>query len=127
MAHEVSRKATVHLANAIAGMHMEEFDLAKHSESVLTARMDARSQCEAELLPLSDGSVSVMVEHAQRGLRRLKEFSTGAWLYPLPSEKNCTVPPRNSGMASQGGTTGPYSSSLDCVMAVVKGFRWTMA
>ena len=67
VAHDVSRKATVHLANAIAGM--EELDLAKHSESVLTAHiMDARSQLEAELLPLFDASVSVIGEHAQRGL-----------------------------------------------------------
>ena len=89
VAHEVSRKATVHLSNAIAGK--EEFDLAQHSESVLTARMDARSQREAELLPLFDASVSVLGDQAQRGLRRAKEFSTGAWLSALPSEKNGTV------------------------------------
>ena len=48
VAHEVPQKATAHLANAICKA-TEEFDLAKPSQSVLTARklMDARSRREA--------------------------------------------------------------------------------
>ena len=94
VAHEVSRKATVHLANAIAGK--EEFELAKHSESVLTARMVARSQHEAELLPLFEASpVSVLGEQAQRGLRRAKEFSTGARLvcFAEREKRHCSFRP----------------------------------
>ena len=88
-AYEVSRKATAHLTLAIAGA--EEFDVATHRESVFNARAEARSTRNEESLRKFDASMPALGERTQRSLRRAKDFSTGAWLSAMPSEKNDTV------------------------------------
>ena len=88
-AYEVSRKATAHLTLAIAGT--EEFDIAGHRESVFIARAEARLSRNEESLRKFDASMPALGEQTQRSLRRAKDFSTGAWLSAMPSEKNDTV------------------------------------
>ena len=89
VAYGVSRKSTIHLVNAITGK--EEFDPGRHHESVAKARQEARLSREKELPTKFDTCVSALGGLSKRCARRAKDFSTGAWLSAMPSEKNNTV------------------------------------
>ena len=90
VAYGVSRKATIHLVNAII-TGKEEFDPGRHHESVAKARQEARLSREKELPTKFDTCVSALGGLSERCARRAKDFSTGAWLSAMPSEKNNTV------------------------------------
>ena len=79
----------IHLVNAITGK--EEFDPGRHHESVAKARQEARLSREKELPTKFDTCVSALGGLSERCARRAKDFSTGAWLSAMPSEKNNTV------------------------------------
>lgn len=88
-AYEVSRKATAHLASAIAGKN--DFDVAMHQNSVRSARSEARVSRLQVAREKFDALIVSVGESARRCLGRAKEFSTGAWLSAYPSMKNDTV------------------------------------
>ena len=126
VAYGVSRKATIHLVNAITGK--EEFDPGRHHESVAKARQEARLSREKELPTKFDTCVSALGGLSERCARRAKDFSTGAWLSAMPSEKNNTFClRRSSGMDWPCASTSPCCAFPAPAMAVGKGSHWTTA